>query len=116
MVGEIKAKTDVSMFVALIQALAYAVELSSKSQRQRLERTYKELTDIKRPVEIYLIYEESNEAPVLLQEAQEITDAVMKEATCSAILGQIAFLSCRVQNCEPIFTCAHLSKSEPDNQ
>ena len=39
-VGEIKADTDVNPFFGLIQSLMYAVELSTPSQRTRLQKAY----------------------------------------------------------------------------
>ena len=39
-IGEIKAATDRDLFLALIQSLMYAVELSSQSQLQRLRHHY----------------------------------------------------------------------------
>ena len=41
-VGEIKADTDVNPFFGLIQCLMYAVELSTESQRARLNLSYPE--------------------------------------------------------------------------
>ena len=41
-VGEIKADTDVNPFLGLIQCLMYAVELSTESQRARLNQSYPE--------------------------------------------------------------------------
>jgi hypothetical protein len=41
-VGEIKADTDVNPFLGLIQCLMYAVELSTESQRARLNQFYPE--------------------------------------------------------------------------
>lgn len=39
-IGEIKAETDVNPFLGLIQSLMYAVELSTPTQRERLNSSY----------------------------------------------------------------------------
>ena len=39
-VGEIKADTDVNPFLGLIQSLMYSIELSTPSQRTRLQKAY----------------------------------------------------------------------------
>lgn len=68
-IGEIKAATDRDLFLALIQALMYAVELSSSNQIERLRNTYNEaFNDLAKntKVDIYLLFQEEPDKEVKL--------------------------------------------------
>jgi hypothetical protein len=58
-VGEVKVKSDKNAFFALIQSLAYAVELSTKNQQKRLKATfpnaYQEIVEDEPKIEIAII-------------------------------------------------------------
>ena len=58
-VGEVKVKSDKNAFFALIQSLAYAVELSTKNQQKRLKATFpnafEEIVEDEPKIEIAII-------------------------------------------------------------
>ena len=65
-IGEVKVGNDTNPFLALIQALTYAVELSTQNQLQRLRKWVKsvyniELSGLDDRVDIYIISVEQNE-------------------------------------------------------
>ena len=45
-IGEVKVKRDKNAFYALVQAMTYAVELSTKNQLRRLKNNFKEFADL----------------------------------------------------------------------
>jgi hypothetical protein len=76
-IGEIKAKTDRNLFFALIQSLTYAVELTSRSQIERLGNIYRNcfnnLPDNSK-VDIYLLFQEEPENVSLYDETVEFIE------------------------------------------
>lgn len=62
-VGEIKADTDRDLFLAMIQALTYTVELATEPQVERIKRAYPEFSDLgnKCRFDIFLICEAGQE-------------------------------------------------------
>lgn len=85
-IGEIKAKNDSTMFLALIQALTYAVEMTTPNQSARLLKAYKKkcpnLKDSGQ-CDIYLIFEGEN--PPLLMETKELAKKLMASAKVNFI-------------------------------
>ncbi len=78
-IGEVKAPTDTNIFLALIQALVYAVELSTPAQLSRLQRHYNwpdRLIPGDVRSEIYLFYAQEEE-PKLLRETQRLADRLL---------------------------------------
>ena len=94
-VGEIKAKTDVDMFTALVQALVYAVELSSSSQRNRLIHAYPKFR--KTGLKIFLIYEEAGDDKDnrLRISTKDIAVDLLKDSECKDFITQIALIKCK---------------------
>ena len=102
-IGEIKAKTDKNMFFALIQALTYAVELTTDNQLRRFERAYQNHFVAGKKIskcDILLIYESSSESPKLLREACDLAEKLltMKDSTVAQCVRRIAFLSAELPN------------------
>lgn len=112
-IGEIKAATDVDLFTALVQALVYAVELSSNAQRTRLARACSANghppLKANCGLDIFLIYEEASNGRDLLKTfAWRVVQSILKDHECSTIVSRIAFVSCSQKEGEPVFTHAPL--------
>jgi hypothetical protein len=78
-IGEIKAPTDSDLFLALIQALTYAVELTTPSQMERLVRHYGHVgfhvADSK--CTILLLYRR-NEYTKLMEQTKKLAELLLK--------------------------------------
>lgn len=80
-IGEIKASTDRDLFLALIQSLTYAIELTTENQMNRLVKSYGqsgfEITN--RQCDILLIYDKRGELPVLMDQTKELATQLLAE-------------------------------------
>jgi hypothetical protein len=96
-VAELKIRHDTPTYYALVQALMYAVELSSESQRQRLV----EYSDMQLPLaepalSIYIIGYESPETGSFRERSfaasETIARKLMLDSRCNSVLRRIAYL------------------------
>jgi hypothetical protein len=81
-IGEIKAPGDANLFLALMQALVYAVELTSSFQAQRLRKFYKQLAELPCDdsgcrCDVFLFHS-FNDTPKLLEQTQELASRLLK--------------------------------------
>lgn len=81
-IGEIKAPGDADFFLALVQALTYAVEMTTPSQAERLKRVYPPFHDLPSGptgcgCEILLLYSRED-SPRLLEVTQRLAEGVLK--------------------------------------
>lgn len=95
-IGEVKAKDDTNMLLALVQALVYVSELVTPHQRQRLLTEYGArglaFSD-QTKCDIYLMYQNDHEGPDLLEHAVEIAKALLVgESAVSKYVRRIAFI------------------------
>lgn len=101
-IGEIKAKTDTDIFLALIQALNYAVELTTKAQLERLSLAYpghfNAQTVTIGKCEIFLIYEQQDGEPKLLKETRAIAKKLLEnpDSPIGRCVRKIRFLAGRL--------------------
>jgi hypothetical protein len=101
-VGELKIRHDSLPYVALIQSLMYAAELSSASQLARLVQYYGDeagqpifrVHERQSPLDIYLIsFEpEGTNSEQSTFTTMEICDLLMADARVNGSIGQIAFV------------------------
>jgi hypothetical protein len=82
-VGEIKASTDRDLFLALIQALTYATELTTPNQLIRLVGHYAPFNfqTRDRQCDIFLIYDRFGVPPKLVQETQMLATQLLAVQT-----------------------------------
>lgn len=80
-VGEIKASTDRDLFLAFIQALTYAVELTTPSQLQRLVTHYGnfEFATTARQCDIYLFYDQNAGLPQLIEQTKSLATQLLTD-------------------------------------
>ena len=81
-VGEIKAAGDTNLFLALIQSLTYAAELTSTNQFDRLKKRYGHFAalDSARPrCDVYLIFLDNE--PKLMKRTVEIARLLLADPT-----------------------------------
>lgn len=81
-VGEIKAETDTDVFLALVQSLVYASELTTANQLRRLKSTYPVFKELKEnsPCDIFIIYQKTvpeDSGPKLLKETTAIVECLL---------------------------------------
>lgn len=97
-VGEIKAEEDATPLLALIQALTYAIELATPSQRERLQSAYpgKFKFDSQGPfIDIYLLLvspPENDEAKEFLEAVSSICKKLMQLKFTPTVIRKIACL------------------------
>jgi hypothetical protein len=101
---ELKIRDDTPTYPALIQALMYAIELSSESQRARLDEHYP--ATFKWPVDgpfidVYLIAFEPPERGRFRSRFHEATKTIsaklVEDARCSSVIRRIAYLEATVE-------------------
>ena len=117
-VAEIKAPGDTNLFLALVQALMHAVELTTESQFARLREHhglhFKDLELAPARCDVYLIYfraENLDDRPPLFKEATIIADHLLSDPAglVAQKIRRIAFLEA-IPATEPLgFECHHLS-------
>lgn len=119
-IAEVKAPGDSTVFMALIQALTYAVELTTVAQVRRLKRCYPEAFPTLAADEngcrcnILLIYERGD-APKLLEQAQTLAQLLMNPSNGAVArkVGRIAIASVSLEGDEVDFKC-EFSTDSPD--
>ena len=119
-IAEVKAPGDSTVFLALIQALTYAVELTTAAQALRLKRCYPEafrnLTADENGCRcnILLIYERGD-APKLLEQAQALARLLMNPSNTAVArkLRRIAIASVSLEGDGIEFKC-EFSTESPD--
>jgi hypothetical protein len=72
-IGEIKAPTDVDMFIALVQSLTYASELSTANQIKRLRKFYHEANFREATQCDIILFYSKGDKPALLDETRQIS-------------------------------------------
>jgi hypothetical protein len=96
-VGELKAKTDTNLFVALVQALTYASELATPSQRRRLARYgfLPSLATTSAPfLRLYLMYEETADDRKMFAQTVQLAEAMLSRGDgIRRWIDRIVFLS-----------------------
>lgn len=109
-IAEVKAPGDSNLFLALIQALTYAVELTTVSQAERLRRCYPDkLSGLQFDQQngctcSILLVHERDDKPKLLKQAKTLARQLMRETaeeTASPValkVRQIAIASASLQN------------------
>jgi hypothetical protein len=117
-VAEIKAPGDTNMFLALVQTLTYAVELTTPNQLERLRRSYPvhfRQLPLGAKCDIYIIYF-AGHSPRLLKETMRIADKLMADLGCpiSRRVRRIAFIQASLPKekteTKPTFCCTHLAQ------
>jgi hypothetical protein len=80
-VGEIKAPTDRDLFLALVQALTYATELTTQNQLARLVRHYQDrnFCTATRSCDILLIYDKNGKPPKLMDETKQLATQLLDD-------------------------------------
>lgn len=84
-VGEIKARTDKNLFLALMQALTYAVELTTPAQVMRLRKAYTpefdglRCDDLGCQCDLLLLYEDVD--PKLLSQTKSLVKRILRPGT-----------------------------------
>ena len=99
-VGEIKAVGDTNLFLALIQALTYAAELTSTNQFERLKKHYGHFAglDSTNPCcDVYLIF--LDDEPKLMQRTAEIARLLLEDTT-SPVATKVRRISLVRASCE----------------
>lgn len=97
-VGEIKADTDVNPFFGLIQSLMYAVELSTPSQRARLNKFYEEPLAESSPdqgIDIYLFllrYAQDETSQEFLSLTNQLSANLLEIKNMSTVVRRIVAL------------------------
>lgn len=98
-VGEIKAADDTNLFVALIQALTYASELATASQRARLANNYGFTEDWLRingpSLDVFLIYEVGTD-DTIKKKTVELVER-LRRSRVAGVVRRIAILRCNTQ-------------------
>lgn len=84
-IGEIKAPRDSTTFLAFVQALTYAAELTTRSQAERLRRWYPKLANLTLgedgcQCDIVLIYKDGD-APQLLDQTRALASLLVVPGT-----------------------------------
>lgn len=120
-VGEIKAPTDRDLFLALVQALTYATELTTQNQLDRLVRHYpdRNFCTEGRKCDIVLIYDKNGKPPKLMDETRQLATQLLSDPASPVArrIRRIAFVSADlsvegavVLKCEwPTATCEAVS-------
>jgi hypothetical protein len=98
-VGEIKARDDTNLFLALIQSLTYACELATRSQRTRLTRPpynfSRESIERRGPhLDIYLMYEDGTDAMIKRGTIELANRLLCPGSGIASVVRKIAFLRC----------------------
>lgn len=102
-IAEIKAKGDTNMFLALVQCLVYAIELTTPNQLNRLQHAYNDANDFNDVTEaskcdIYIIYQNpivQDRVPKLLNETLAIANSLFgnPDSAVRQHVRRIAFIS-----------------------
>ena len=93
--GEVKSDVDTDFFYALVQALMYAVELSSDSQKDRLRDMYSDLPKSNFRFEVQVIFEEEIESAKkkkLFDESCAIAEGLMRGDSLGGFVQEISFV------------------------
>jgi hypothetical protein len=97
-IGEIKSPGDVNLFLALMQALVYAVELTSSSQAQRLKKFYKQFAELPCDdagccCDVFLFHRFSD-TPKLLKQTQKLASHLLqwRDSTVASKIRQIVIV------------------------
>lgn len=96
-VGEIKAPTDRDLFLALVQALTYATELTTQNQLDRLVKHYpdRNFCTEGRKCDIVLIYDKNGKPPKLMDETKKLATQLLNDPASPVArrIRKIAFVS-----------------------
>jgi hypothetical protein len=111
-VAEIKVGGDENAELGLVQALAAAAQLSSDSQRRRVQREFRDYFDEAGPraFDVYVVTARAPDRgirPLLAERAHARASALMASGALSEWVRRIAFLEMKLIDKRPTFAVLH---------
>jgi hypothetical protein len=112
--AEIKVGNDENAELGLIQALAAAAQISSRSQLRRVHRQFRDFFDEEPPrtLDVYVVTAAAPERgvrPQLARRAHERAQQLMRSGALTRWIRRIAFLDLQLVNGQPAFSVADTS-------